>query len=171
MEEKQVKVEKTTAEVNAENKAKLFAPIEKEEQETVRVETEARDLADAHEMINYANLNKRLTLSTITDEDDNPYYVEYRPLRIRDRTEIASIKDDDNEIQINNRNRHAVYLLLTRANPVKWTKEVVYDLPASFIDTILIEYGKEESQRFLLPVLQQSLNGFRSMVTPRNTSS
>jgi len=166
MEEKQV--EQNLDERNEETRDKLFKPIVREDKEKIRVEAEARDLADAYEMINYANLKKRLTLSTITDDSGNPYYVEYCPLRIRDRTEIASIKDKDEEVQLNNRNRHAVYLLLNRANPEKWKKEVVYDLPASFIDTILIEYGRAESERFLLPVLKQSLGGLMSTVTPRN---
>ncbi len=170
MEEKNVKIEKTVAEINEENRATLLAPLVREDEEAVKVDVEARDLADASEMINYANINKRLMLSTITDDAGNPYYVEYRPLRIRDRTEIASIKDKDLEIQTNNRNRHAVFLLLKRANPKKWTKKIVYGLPATFIDTILIEYGREESQRFLLPVLQRSLSGLQSIVTPRNTS-
>ena len=172
MEEEGEKVEKTKTlgERNEEVRRRLLRPVEREEREAQRIEAEARDLADAYEMINYANLKKRLTLSTITDEEGRPYYVEYCPLRICDRTEIASIKDDDEEIQTNKRNRHAVYLLLRRANPEKWTKDVVYGLPASFIDTILIEYGRVEAERFLLPVLQQSLDGFRSMVTPRNSS-
>ena len=167
MEEEQV-VEQNLDERNEEARNKLLIPIVKQEEEEVRVETEARDLADAYEMINYAKLKKKLTLSTITDDEGKPYYVEYCPLRISDRTEIASIKDKEEEVQLNNRNRHAVYLLLSRANPEKWKKDVVYELPASFIDTILIEYGRAESERFLLPVLQQSLNGFRSIVTPRN---
>jgi len=148
MEEKGEKVEKTLGERNEEVRRRLLRPVEREEREARRVEAEARDLADAYEMINYANLKKRLTLSTITDEEGRPYYVEYCPLRICDRTEIASIKDDDEEIQTNKRNRHAVYLLLRRANPEKWTKDVVYGLPASFIDTILIEYGRVEAERF-----------------------
>jgi len=170
MENEGEKVEKSLGERNEEVRRRLLRPVEREEREAQRIEAEARDLADAYEMINYANLKKRLTLSTITDEEGRPYYVEYCPLRICDRTEIASIKDDDEEIQTNKRNRHAVYLLLRRANPEKWTKDVVYGLPASFIDTILIEYGRVEAERFLLPVLQQSLDGFRSMVTPRSSS-
>ena len=163
-------VEQTLEERNEEVRNRLLKPVVKAEEEAVRVEAEARDLADAYEMINYANLKKRLILSTITDDEGRPYYVEYCPLRISDRTEIASIKDKDEDIQTNNRNRHAVYLLLKRANPEKWTKDVVYGLPASFIDTILIEYGRIEAERFLLPALKQSLDGFRSMVTPRNSS-
>ena len=170
MEKENVKTEKTTAEINAENREKLFKPIIKEDEEAVKVEVEARDLADAYEMINYANLKKRLMLSTITNDEGQPYYVEYCPLRISDRTEIATFKHKDVEIQTNNRNRHAVYLLLSRANPEKWKKDVVYGLPASFIDTILMEYGEAEQKRFLLPVLQRSLSGLQSIVTPRNTS-
>ena len=162
------KIEQNLDERNEDTLNKLLKPVIRKEEETVRVETEARDLADAYEMINYATIRKRLILSTITDDTGKPYYVEYCPLRIKDRTDIALIKDDDNEIQTNLRNRHAVYLLLTRANPEKWTKEVVYGLPASFIDTILIEYGEAEAGRFLRPVLQQSLNGFRSIVMPKS---
>jgi len=168
METEKVDQTQNLDERNKETLNKLLIPVVKEEKEIIRVETEARDLADAYEMINYANLKKRLTLSTITDDTGKPYYVEYCPLRIKDRTEIALIKDTDEEVQTNNRNRHAVYLLLSRANPEKWTKETVYGLPASFIDTILIEYGRVEAERFLLPVLQQSLDGFRSIVMPRS---
>lgn len=162
--------EKTVAEINKENRETLFKPLIKEEREEEKVVLEARDLADASEMINYANLKKKLILPTITDDEGRPYYIEYCPLRICDRAEIAIIKDKNSEVEINKRNQHAVYLLLTRANQAKWTKEVVYNLPASFIDTILIEYGLAESQRFLQPVLQRSLSGLQSIVMPRSSS-
>jgi len=169
MEEQQV--ERSLDERNEETRSRLMKPVEEAEKREYMEYVESRDLADAYEMINYANLKKRLILSTITDDNGKPYYVEYCPLRIKDRTEIASIKHEDEEIQTNNRNRHAVYLLLNRANPEKWSKDTVYNLPASFIDTILIEYGREESERFLMPVLKQSLDGYRTIVTQRQSSS
>jgi len=163
MEEKQVKVEKTTAEVNAENKAKLFAPIEKEEQETVTRTKRAANLADAKELLSHATTVKRLELPTISPNSEDTYYVDYCPLRTKDMVEIRRIKDEDPDVEIVLQNRETVYQILSRADKETWTKETVYDLPLTWIEAIMLEYGMKESDRFLQPIMQRKLRGLKQI--------
>ena len=119
-----------------------------------------RDLADADEVLNYANIRKRLELPSFG------YFVEYCPLRVEDRLQITSIKDDDEAIQTDLRNRRTVFLLLNRARPDIWTEEKVNKLAAVFIDAIVMEYGSQEGDRFLLPIIKRKLDGLTSPSPP-----
>lgn len=121
-----------------------------------------RNLADADEIINYANIKKKLELPTIG------YHIYYCPLRIEDRLKISDITDDNLEIQRDQRNREKVFLLLSRADPDFWTREVVYELAAVFIDAILYEYDDEEDTRFLLPIIRRRSDSLRRTLTSRS---
>jgi hypothetical protein len=147
------------AEVNEENRQKLESLVSRDEIALA----EAKNLLEADELINYAVTPKKLVLPTIGG------YVMYCPLRIEDRAEIMKIKDSDPDVQLDKRNRHTVYMALSRADS-RWTQEKAYNLPASWVDAILIEYGKEEQDRFLLPILRQRLAGLASPRKPRKSS-
>ncbi len=151
------------AEVNEENRQKLESLVSRDEEKEQREKAEAQNLLEADELINYAVTPKKLVLPTIGG------YVMYCPLRIEDRAEIMKIKDSDPDVQLDKRNRHTVYMALSRADD-RWTQEKAYNLPASWVDAILIEYGKEEQDRFLLPILRQRLAGLASLRKPRKSS-
>jgi hypothetical protein len=123
-----------------------------------------RNLADADVLLNYANIVKHLEIPTLG------VFVEYTPLRIQDRIEINSIKHKDEEIRNDLRNRRTLFLLVYRANKEFWTQEKVNELPAMFIDAILMEYGQVEDDRFLLPIITRKLSGLTEASLPRKSS-
>lgn len=122
-----------------------------------------RNLADAPEMINYANIKKKLELPSLG------YHVEYCPLRIEDEVEIDQIKDDNPEVQQDLRNRKKAYLILSRADS-RWTDQVVKELAAVIIDAILMEYDTAEDTRFLLPIIRRRSAGLRRALVPSESS-
>jgi hypothetical protein len=123
-----------------------------------------RNLADADVLLNYANIVKHLEIPTLG------VFVKYTPLRIQDRIEINSIKHKDEEIRNDLRNRRTLFLLVYRANKEFWTQEKVNELPAMFIDAILMEYGQVEDDRFLLPIITRKLSGLTEASLPRKSS-
>jgi len=123
-----------------------------------------RNLADADVLLNYANIVKHLEIPTLG------VFVEYTPLRIQDRIEINSIKHKDEEIRNDLRNRRTLFLLVYRANKEFWTQEKVNELPAMFVDAILMEYGQVEDDRFLLPIITRKLSGLTQASLPRKSS-
>ena len=123
-----------------------------------------RNLADADVLLNYANIVKHLEIPTLG------VFVEYTPLRIQDRIEINSIKHKDEEIRNDLRNRRTLFLLVYRANKEFWTQEKVNELPAMFIDAILMEYGQVEDDRFLLPIITRKLSGLTEASLPKKSS-
>jgi hypothetical protein len=141
-------------ETNEERLKRLEKLAEEKEWEEKVAKAESQNLIDVEELVNYAVTKKKLVLPSIGG------YVMYCPLRIEDRAEIMKIKDSDPDVQLDKRNRHTVYLMLKRADE-RWTQELAYNLPAAWVDAILIEYGKEEQDRFLLPVLRRRLDGLR----------
>jgi len=134
---------------------------DQKEIEALAEKAKVRNLADATEIINYANIKKKLMLPSIG------YFVEYMPLRIQDRIEIMRITDDNLEVQTDLRNRRTVFLLLNRADPETWTVETTGKLSAVLVDAILMEYGYEEDDRFLLPIIKRKLDGLAQIIQPR----
>lgn len=130
-----------------------------------RVElAKVRNLADAEVVLNYANIVKKLELPSLG------FFVEYCPLRIKDRLEINAISDESEEIQIDLRNRRTLYLILHRADPELWTPQKIEELPAMFVDAILMEYGQVEDDSFLLPIITRKLDGLTKATMLKNTS-
>ena len=148
------------ADGNEERRAKLLDLADEDVEREQREIAEARSLIDADEMVNYAKTPRKLVLPSIGG------YVMYCPLRIEDRAEIMKIKDNDPDVQLDKRNRHTVYVMLKRADD-RWTQEKVYNLPAAWIDVILIEYAAEEHDRFLQPVYQRRRAGLARTRKPR----
>ena len=124
--------------------------------------SKVRDLANAEEVLNYANIRKKLELPSFG------YFVEYCPLRVEDRLQISAIQDKDEAILTDLRNRRTVYLLLNRARPDVWTEEKVNQLASVFIDAIIMEYGAMEEDRFLLPIIKRKLDGLVSISPPKS---
>ena len=152
-----------TVDPNVETREKLLALADEDVEKEQRELAEARNLLDADELINYANTPKKLVLPSIGG------FITYCPLRIEDRSEVMKIKDSDPDVQLDKRNRHIVYMMLKRADE-RWTEEKAYNLPAAWIDAILIEYTKEEQDRFLLPIYRRRLNGSGRTPKPRKSS-
>ena len=148
------------ADGNEERRTKLLDLADEDVEREQREIAEARSLIDADEMVNYAKTPRKLVLPSIGG------YVMYCPLRIEDRAEIMKIKDNDPDVQLDKRNRHTVYVMLKRADN-RWTQEKAYDLPAAWIDAILIEYAAEEHDRFLQPVYQRRRAGLARTRKPR----
>jgi len=148
------------ADGNEERRTKLLDLADEDVEREQREAAEARSLIDADEMVNYAKTPRKLVLPSIGG------YVMYCPLRIEDRAEIMKIKDNDPDVQLDKRNRHTVYVMLKRADD-RWTQEKAYDLPAAWIDAILIEYAAEEHDRFLRPIYQRRLAGLARTRKPR----
>jgi len=141
---------------NVERRQQLEAAERKELEDLAK----ARNLADAKEMLNYANIKKKLVLTSLG------YYVEYCPLRIEDRIKISELTDPSTEIQRDMRNRKMAYLVLSRADD-RWTEEVVAELPAIFIDAMLMAYDEAEDSRFLLPILERRSSGLSRILRRR----
>ena len=133
-------------------------------QEQLEADAKIKNLADAPEVLSYASTPKKLELPTIG------YYVNYTPLTMEDRIQINSITDENPDVQRDRRNRKKAYLLLKRANPKTFTEEMINELAANIIDTILLEYDKAEDSRFLLPLMQTRFNGYRRTLRRRDTS-
>jgi hypothetical protein len=149
-----------TVDPQREVRERLEAIDDGKEIEALAEKAKVRNLADADEIINYANIKKKLELPSIG------YFVEYLPLRIEDRIEVMRITDDNLEVQTDLRNRRTVFLLLNRANPEIWTEETVGKLSAVLVDAILLEYGYEEDDRFLLPIIKRKLDGLAQITQP-----
>lgn len=133
-------------------------------EEQLAADAKIKNLADAQEVLSYASTTKKLELPTIG------YHVNYTPLTLEERIQINSITDENPDVQRDRRNTKKVYLLLNRADPETFTEEVVYQLAANIIDTILMEYDKAEDSRFLLPLMRTRFNGFRRTLRRRDTS-
>lgn len=155
--------EQPSVETNEDRLKRLEGVADKTEEKEQWDRAEAQNLLDADDLINYANIKKKLVLPTIGG------HVMYCPLRIEDRSEVMKIKDSDPDVQLDKRNRHVVYMMLKRADD-RWTQDKVYGLPAAWIDAILIEYTKEEQDRFLLPIYQRRLDGLASIRRRRKSS-
>lgn len=163
MEKKEGNEPDTSSTVNAQREVweRLEARDDQEEIKALAEKAKIRNLADADEIINYANIKKKLELPSIG------YFVDYFPLRIQDRIEVMRITDDNVEVQTDLRNRRTVFLLLNRADPETWNKETVGKLSAVLVDAILMEYGYEEDDRFLLPIIKRKLDGLAQITQPR----
>ena len=123
-----------------------------------------RNLADAEVVLNYANIVKRLELPSLG------FFVEYCPLRIKDRIAINEISHESEEILNDMRNRKTLFLILNRAKPELWTEERINDLPAMFVDAILMEYGQVEDDSFLLPIIARKLDGLTKATMLKSSS-
>lgn len=152
-----------TVDPNIGTREKLLALADEDIEKEQRERAEARNLIDADELINYANTPKKLVLPTIGG------YINYCPLRIEDRAQVMKIKDSDPDVQLDKRNRHIVYLMLNRADD-RWTEEKAYNLPAAWVDAILIEYTNEEQDRFLQPIYRRRLDGLERTRKRRKSS-
>lgn len=150
-------------ETHEETRERLERLEEQEEEANLEELAQARSLADAEEMINYASIKRKLPLPTLG------YFVEYLPLTIMERAKILEITDPNREIQRDKRNRMKVFLLMSRADE-RWTWDKVDGLAATIIDIILYEHENAEDGRFLLPVLRRRSSGLRRALKPRNTS-
>lgn len=156
---------------NVSRLAQLEGAEQKQKTDKIKRLAEARNLADVEELLDYANVVKRLELPTLTDDEGQSYYVEYCPLRICDLVQIRAVDHEDEDIRRDLQNREMVYYLLNRADPETWTREKVENLPASWINTILIEYGMQEEDRFLLSAMRRKADGLRQTRQRGHTSS
>ena len=136
--------------------------LESAEGEDRREIAERSNLFDIDELLNNARIQRKLIL------EDLGYHVYWCPLNAAERAEIFRIKDSDKDIQLDLRNRKALFIMLNKADE-RWTEEKVDTLPAAWVDVILIEIGKE-SNSFLRPRVITALGGLR-LTSRRKKSS
>jgi len=131
------------------------------EEEILAEMAKNRNLADAEELFTHAIQKQRLELPSIGA------YVEYMPLRAKDRIEVNSIIDANPDIQRDKRNRKKLYLMLNRADS-RYTEEAIENMSAAIVDAILLEYDLREDSRFLLPILTRRNDGLRQTTRRRS---
>lgn len=157
--------ETTQSDFNEQARTMLGEPTQEEELAKL---TKQRSLADAPEMLNYANVKKRLELPSLGNESSS-YYVEYCPLRIEDNITIKAITHENEEIQRNLRNRKKAHLILSRADN-RYTERIIKELASVIIDAILMEYDEAEDSHFLLPILKRRSDGLTQTLKPNDSS-
>ena len=150
--------EKTLAEINRERIAMLDRAEDQEHMELA----EARSLFDVDEVLSDATKPRKLLL---TELGDNSFHVYWCPLNSVDRISVLRITDDNAEVQTDLRNRHAVYLMLNKAEP-KCTEQLVKQMPAHWIDLILTKIAAEQNS-FLSPLVRSVLSGLKPASTRR----
>ena len=114
----------------------------------------SRNLADAGELFTHAIQKQTLELPSVGA------YVEYMPLRSKDRIEVNGIVDVNPDVQRDKRNRRKLFLMLNRADS-RYTEEAIENMSAAIVDAILLEYEMQEDSRFLLPILNRRSDGLR----------
>ena len=121
----------------------------------------SRNLADAGELFTHAIRKQTLELPSVGA------YVEYMPLRSKDRIEVNGIVDVNPDVQRDKRNRRKLFLMLNRAD-VRYTEEAIENMSAAIVDAILLEYEMQEDSRFLLPILNRRSDGLRQTLRRRS---
>jgi len=114
---------------------------------------ERSNLFDIDELLNNDRVQRKLVF------EDLGFHVYWCPLNAAERAEIFRIKDSDEEIQRDLRNRKALFIMLHKAEE-RWTEEQIDSLQAAWVDAILIEIGRETSS-FLRPRVITALGGLR----------
>lgn len=156
---------------NNKDTAEDFAALAKEmtgeaqtEEDILAEMAKNRNLADAEELFTHAIQKQVLELPSIGA------YVEYMPLRPKDRIDINSIIDPNPDVQRDRRNRRKTFLMLNRADE-RYTEEAIENMSAAIVDAILLEYEMKEDSHFLLPILNRRSSGLRRTLKLRNSSS
>lgn len=148
--------EKTLAEINRERMEMLDRAAEKEYVDLA----EARKLFDVNELFDNAIKPRKLLLPELGDDSCHIYWC---PLNSVDRVAVLRITDDNPEVQTDLRNRHAIYLMLSKADP-QCTKELIQRMPAYWLDVILTKIGVEQNS-FLSPLVKSVLSGLKPAST------
>jgi len=115
---------------------------------------EARNLFDVDELLETAINPRKLLLPELGEES---FHVFWCPLNSVDRVDIMRIEDKNSDIQIDLRNRRAVYIMLSKADP-RCTEDVIRKMPAYWIDVILTKVSAEQ-RSFLSPLVRSVLSG------------
>ena len=144
--------EKTLAEINLERIEMLDRAEEKEHMELA----EARGLFDVDAILTDATSPRKLLLPEL---EESSFHVMWCPLNSVDRVAVLRITDDNPDVQVDLRNRWAVYLMLSKAD-ARCTEKVVERMPAHWVDLILTKIGSEQNS-FLSPLVRNVLSGLR----------
>jgi len=123
---------------------------------------EARNLFDVDEVLSDATKPRRLLLPELGDDS---FHVYWCPLNSVDRVTVLRVTDENPDVQIDLRNRKAVYLMLSKADK-RCTEQLVQQMPAYWIDVILTKIAAEQNS-FLSPLVRNVLSGLKPTSTPR----
>jgi hypothetical protein len=123
---------------------------------------QSRKLFDIDSLIFDAERPRELVL------EDRGFSVWWCPLNSEEREEVNRVVHSNKEIETDRRNRRAFYLMCRKAQPtnVNITEENVNRLDATIIDAFLLKVTKE-SDSFLLPLVQNVLDGYNRILKPR----
>ena len=143
---------KTLAEVNIER----IELLEKAEEQDHMELAEARSLFDVDAILSDATTPRKLLLPEL---EDSSFHVMWCPLNSVDRVAVLRITDDNADVQVDLRNRKAVYLMLSKADS-RCTEQIVERMPAHWIDLILTKIGAEQNS-FLSPLVRNVLSGLK----------
>lgn len=142
--------EKTLEEINIERMARLEGAVDAEYRELA----ETRNLFDVDEILSNAMKPRKMLLPELGDDS---FHVYWCPLTSVDRVEIMRIEDENADVQVDLRNRRAVYIVLSKADS-RCTEDVVRNMPAFWIDVILTKISAEQ-RSFLSPLVRGVLTG------------
>ena len=149
---------KTLAETNRERIAMLDRAVEKEYMDLA----EARNLFDVDDIFDNATKPRKLLLPELGDDS---FHVYWCPLNSVDRVALLRIVDENSEVQTDLRNRQAIYLMLSKADP-RCTEQLIQRMPAYWIDVILTKIGVEQNS-FLSPLVKTVLSGLKTTSRPK----
>lgn len=150
--------EKTLDEINRERIAMLDRAEDVEYMELA----EARSLFDVDEVLNNALKTRKLLLPELGVDS---CHVAWCPLNSVDRVAVLRIVDDNPDVQVDLRNRKAVYLMLSKADD-NVTEEMVQRMPANWVDIIITKIAAEQNS-FLSPLVRNVLSGLKPASTHR----
>lgn len=124
---------------------------------------ESRNLFDYAELVNSASIPRKVVL------DDFGFYIEYCPLTSEERNKVFAIRHHEPLVQLDMRNRKALAMMMQKAMPDKQDIEAKVDqLPATWIDAIMIKIAKEENA-FLPQLMNDALRGLNKIPKPRKS--
>ena len=141
---------------------RLEAIDAKKEEEEYLALAEARNLFDVDELLETAIKPRKLSLPELGEES---FHVFWCPLNSVDRVDIMRIEDKNSDVQIDLRNRRAVYIMLSKADS-RCTEAMIRRMPAYWIDVILTKVSAEQ-RSFLSPLVRSVLSGLRPTSRPR----
>ena len=154
--------EKTQEEINREREAQLQRAVDADYMSLA----ENRNLFDVDEILSDALKPRKLLLSELGDES---FHVFWCPLTSVDRVEIMRIEDKNVDVQIDLRNRRAIYIMLSKADS-RCTEDMIRQMPAYWIDMILTKVSAEQ-RSFLSPLVRSVLSGLMPTSRPRRKRS
>ena len=150
--------EKTLDEINRERIELLDRAEDKEFMELA----ESRGLFDVDEVLSDATKPRKLLL---TELGDDSFHVYWCPLNSVDRVTVLRITDENPDVQVDLRNRKAVYLMLNKADN-RCTEQLVQRMPAYWVDVIITKIAAEQNS-FLSPLVRSVLSGLKPASTRR----